>query len=158
MPILQRPFPYVLIIQRLSRTVVVVLARGHATVTAALLFALCGSVACGADGHVVFSQPNVSDISKRIYVIERRPLGEWFMISGQMSPFTADGKFVPVDWDPGDDPLAWFHLNAETHFQTAPAELGWSMRNLRIDATTSGFSSGSIRQVRSQITRIQYKE
>ena len=24
------------------------------------------------------------------------------MISWQKSPFTADGKFVPVDWDPGN--------------------------------------------------------
>ena len=24
------------------------------------------------------------------------------MISWQKSPFTADGKFVPVDWDPGE--------------------------------------------------------
>jgi hypothetical protein len=51
---------------------------------------------------VVFSQPDVSDIGERVYVIERRPLGEWFIISWQRSPFTADGKFVPVDWDPGE--------------------------------------------------------
>ena len=67
-----------------------------------MLFAFFGSVACGAEEHVVFSQPDVSDIGDRVYVIERRPLGEWFMISWQKSPFTADGKFVPVDWDPGE--------------------------------------------------------
>ena len=39
---------------------------------------------------------------------------------------------VKVSIDPGDYQLTAFHLNAETHFQTAPAELGWSMRNLRI--------------------------
>ncbi|MFZ5831358.1 MAG: hypothetical protein ACOY3P_14830 [Planctomycetota bacterium] len=55
--------------------------RNHATVTAAVLFAFFGSVACGAEERVVFSQPDVSDIGDRIYVIERRPLGEWFMIS-----------------------------------------------------------------------------
>ena len=76
--------------------------RDYATVTAAMLFAFFGSVACGAEEHVVFSQPDVSDIGERVYVIERRPLGEWFMISWQKSPFTADGKFVPVDWDPGE--------------------------------------------------------
>ena len=69
--------------------------RDSATVTAAVLFAFCG-----AEQHVVFSQPDVSNIGDRVYVIERRPLGEWFMISWQKSPFTADGKFVPVDWDP----------------------------------------------------------
>ena len=75
--------------------------RNYATVTAAMFFAFFGSVACGAEEHVVFSQPDVSNIGVRVYVIERRPLGEWFMISWQKSPFTADGKFVPVDWDPG---------------------------------------------------------
>ena len=49
--------------------------RDYATVTAAVLFAFFGSVACGAEGHVVFSQPDVSDIGERVYVIERRPLG-----------------------------------------------------------------------------------
>ena len=53
-------------------------------------------------GALGLSQPDVSDIGERVYVIERRPLGEWFMISWQKSPFTADGKFVPVDWDPGE--------------------------------------------------------
>lgn len=76
--------------------------RDFATVTALVLFAFFGSVACGAEGHVVFSQPDVSDIGDRVYVVERRPLGEWFMISWQKSPFTADGKFLPVDWDPGN--------------------------------------------------------
>ena len=51
---------------------------------------------------MLFSQPNVTNINGRVYVIERRPLGEWFMISWQKSDFTADGKFVPVDWDPGE--------------------------------------------------------
>ncbi len=55
-----------------------------------------------AEEHVLFSQPEVSEIGGRVYVIERRPLGEWFMISWQKSPFTPDGKFVPVDWDPGE--------------------------------------------------------
>lgn len=39
---------------------------------------------------------------------------------------------LQMSLDPGDYYLAHFHLNAETHYQTAPAELGWSMRNLRI--------------------------
>ena len=39
---------------------------------------------------------------------------------------------LKISTDPGDYQLTAFHLNAETHFQTAPAELGWSMRNLRI--------------------------
>ena len=72
------------------------------TFLTALLLASCGHVACGAEGQVLFSQPNVTDINGRVYVIERRPLGEWFMISWQKSDFTADGKFVPVDWDPGE--------------------------------------------------------
>jgi len=80
-----------------------VFTRNYATVTAAMFFAFFGSVACDAEEHVVFSQPDVSNIGERVYVIERRPLGEWFMISWQKSPFTADGKFVPVDWDPGDN-------------------------------------------------------
>lgn len=76
--------------------------RGYAAVTAAVLSAFFSSVACGVEGHVVFSQPDVSDIGERIYVVERRPLGDLFVISWQKSPFTADGKFVPVDWDPGN--------------------------------------------------------
>jgi hypothetical protein len=75
--------------------------KNHATAMAAVLFAFFGSVARGADGLVVFSQPDVPDIGDRVYVIERRPLGKWFMISWQKSPFTADGTFGPVDWDPG---------------------------------------------------------
>jgi hypothetical protein len=43
---------------------------------------------------------------------------------------------VKVSVDPGDYQLTAFHLNAETHFQIAPAELGWSMRNLRIAVTS----------------------
>jgi hypothetical protein len=39
---------------------------------------------------------------------------------------------VNVSTDLGDYRLTAFHLNAETRFQTTPAELGWSMRNLRI--------------------------
>ena len=39
---------------------------------------------------------------------------------------------LQMSLDPGDYYLAAFHLNAETHYQTAPTELGWSMRNLRI--------------------------
>jgi hypothetical protein len=54
------------------------------------------------EDNVVLSQPDVADIGGRVYVIERRPLDEWFMISWQKSPFTADGKFVAVDWDPGE--------------------------------------------------------
>jgi hypothetical protein len=77
-------------------------ATAYAISTAAVLFAFLGGAACGAEEHVVFSQPGVSDIGDRVYVIERRPLGEWFMISWQKSPFTADGKLVPVDWDPGN--------------------------------------------------------
>jgi hypothetical protein len=77
--------------------------RDYATVTAAMLFAFFGSVAGGAEGHrVLFSQPKVSDISDRLYIVEKQPFGEWFMISWQKSPFTADGRFVPVDWDPGE--------------------------------------------------------
>ena len=60
-----------------------------------------GGVVCGAEGEVVLSQPEVQGIAGQMYVIERRPVGEWFMISWQKSPFTKDGKFVPVDWDPG---------------------------------------------------------
>jgi hypothetical protein len=67
-----------------------------------MFFAFFGSVACGAEEHVVFSQPDVSHIGERVYVIERRPLGEWFMISWQKSPFTTDGKFVPVDRNPAE--------------------------------------------------------
>ncbi len=55
-----------------------------------------------AKADVIFSQPEVSDIDDRVYVIERRPLGQWAMTSWQKSPFTADGKFVPFDWDPGE--------------------------------------------------------
>ncbi len=73
-----------------------------ATVTAAVLFACFASAASGAEAHVVFSQPNVLDIADRLYIVERQPLGKWLMISWQKSPFTADGKFVPVDWDPGE--------------------------------------------------------
>ena len=58
--------------------------------------------ALGGEADVVFSQPDVSDIDDRVYVIERRPLGQWAMTSWQKSPVTADGKFVPVDWDPGE--------------------------------------------------------
>jgi hypothetical protein len=39
---------------------------------------------------------------------------------------------LQMSLDPGDYYLVHFHLNAETHYQTGPAELGWSMRNLRI--------------------------
>ena len=39
---------------------------------------------------------------------------------------------LKMSMNPGDYYLVQFHLNAETHYQTAPAELGWSMRNLRI--------------------------
>ena len=39
---------------------------------------------------------------------------------------------LEMSLEPGDYYLSFFHLNAETHYQTAPAELGWSMRNLRI--------------------------
>jgi hypothetical protein len=35
---------------------------------------------------------------------------------------------------PEDYVLASVHLNAELHFHTAPAELGWSMRNLEVSA------------------------
>ena len=72
-----------------------VFTRNYATVTAAMFFAFFGSVACGAEENVVFSQPDVSNIGDRVYVIERRPLGEWFMISWQKSPFTTDGKWFP---------------------------------------------------------------
>jgi hypothetical protein len=54
-----------------------------------------------ANGHVLFAQPEVRDIGDRFYVAERRPLGQWVMTSWQHSPFTAEGKFVPVGWDPG---------------------------------------------------------
>ncbi|MBN2450766.1 MAG: hypothetical protein JXR77_10280 [Lentisphaeria bacterium] len=76
--------------------------RDYATVTVALLFALLGRAAFGAEWHVVFSQPDVLTIDGRVYVIERRALGQWAMTSWQKSPFTADGTFVPVDWDPGE--------------------------------------------------------
>jgi len=66
--------------------------RGYATVTAAVRFAFFDSVACGAEARLVFSQPDASDIGEGVYGIERRPLGEWFMISWQKSLFTADGK------------------------------------------------------------------
>ncbi len=52
--------------------------------------------------EVLLSQPDVSDIGDRLYVIERQPAEVWFMISWQRSPFTADGRFMPVDWDPGE--------------------------------------------------------
>jgi hypothetical protein len=39
---------------------------------------------------------------------------------------------LQMSLDPGDYYLSQFHLNAETNYQTAPTELGWSMRNLRI--------------------------
>jgi len=43
---------------------------------------------------------------------------------------TVDAHRVSID--PGDYQLTSFHLNAETHFQNAPSELGWSMRHLGI--------------------------
>lgn len=67
-----------------------------------VLVACCGHVAYGAEGQVLFSQPKVTNISGRVYVIEKQPKGEWSMGAWQKSDFTADGKFVPVDWDPGE--------------------------------------------------------
>jgi hypothetical protein len=42
--------------------------------------------------------------------------------------------------NPGDYEIQWFHLNAEGNYETAPVELGWSMRNFQIwngDSTES---------------------
>jgi len=72
------------------------------TLLAVMHFTLSGRVACGTEGQVLFSQPDVPDIGDRLLVIERQPTETWFMISWQRSPFTADGKFVSVDWDPGE--------------------------------------------------------
>ena len=88
-------------ITRFSPWITCMLTRNVAqTITILLLFLDCTGVASGGETKVVFSQPSVSEIGDRLYVIETRPVGEWFMISWQKSPFTPDGKFVPVDWDP----------------------------------------------------------
>ena len=53
--------------------------------------------------ELVFTQPDVGvgDLGGRIFVAEKRPLDQWFMISWQKSPYLKEGKpFVPVDWDP----------------------------------------------------------
>jgi hypothetical protein len=65
--------------------------------------------------RVLFRQPELAGFGNRMYVQARLPWGEFAMISWQKSPFTPDGKFLPVGWDagaktglalPGDRPLA----------------------------------------------------
>ncbi len=53
------------------------------------------------DAEIIFSQPDVQGIGGRFYVRERQPIGTWYLISWQKSPYTPKGTFVPVDPDPG---------------------------------------------------------
>ena len=47
----------------------------------------------------LFRQPSLDNFGNRMYVQARTPLGEFAMISWQKSPFSPDGKFLPVGWD-----------------------------------------------------------
>ena len=51
--------------------------------------------------RVLFRQPELAGFGNRMYVQARVPSGDFAMISWQKSPFTPDGKFVPVGWDAG---------------------------------------------------------
>ncbi|MCX7012801.1 MAG: hypothetical protein NTW86_09635 [Candidatus Sumerlaeota bacterium] len=45
----------------------------------------------------------------------------------------ASGPGAGMSTNPADYSFRQFHLNAELHYETAPAELGWSMRNAKIE-------------------------
>lgn len=51
--------------------------------------------------HVLFRQPSLPGIEGRLHVQARVPAGEFAMIGWQRNPATADGTFVPIDWDVG---------------------------------------------------------
>lgn len=55
----------------------------------------------GPSPRVLFRQPDLDGLGNRMYVQTRVPGGEFAMISWQKSPFTPDGKFLPVRWDAG---------------------------------------------------------
>jgi hypothetical protein len=60
----------------------------------------------------------------------------WFVshahAAAALKAMRAQEPELKISTDPGDYQLTAFHLNAEIHFQTAPAELGWSMRRALI--------------------------
>ena len=51
--------------------------------------------------RVLFQQPELAGFGERMFVQARVPLGEFPMVGWQKSPFTPDGKFLPVGWDAG---------------------------------------------------------
>jgi hypothetical protein len=77
-------------IASLRRTVLVLIALGplHA--------------ANAAESVVLFKQPSLDGIAGKLYVQSRTPDGTLCLISWQKNPATADGLFVPVDWNVGE--------------------------------------------------------
>ena len=55
----------------------------------------------GPTHRVLFRQPELAGFGDRMYVQARVPSGEFAMVGWQKSPFTTDGKFLPVGWDAG---------------------------------------------------------
>ena len=51
--------------------------------------------------RVLFRQPVLDNFGNRMYVQARVPLAEFAMVGWQKSPFSPDGKFLPVGWDAG---------------------------------------------------------
>ena len=67
-------------------------------------------------------------------------------VTAALNAMRAQQPQVEVSIAPGDYQLTAFHLNAEPHFQTAPAEMGWSMHNLRIVAEPVSLPRGGGRK------------
>ena len=51
--------------------------------------------------RILFRQPEQAGFGDRMYVQARVPLGDFAMVGWQKSPYTPDGKFLPVGWDAG---------------------------------------------------------
>jgi hypothetical protein len=56
-----------------------------------------------------------------------------------LDAFDQTNRSAKVSVKPGDYSFVQFHLNAELHFNNAPAELGWSMRHAKIVVEDAAF-------------------
>ena len=71
-------------------------------INAVMLAAFTGTPVESSDSNALFRQPSLPGFGDHLYVQARAPVETFAMISWQKNPATADGKFVPGDWNVGE--------------------------------------------------------